>query len=561
MTTALVVTAGTLQAGDLPRELHTVEVSGTWGVVAANTREAAEAGARVLEEGGNAVDAAVATALTLGVSEAEASGIGGNAWMLIHLADGRDVAIDGSAAVPVLTRPNELRSLLDDGVDYGYKTVAAPGGLAALADALARYGTKSFATVVAPAVTVAEQGIRLTPHQWSIVGAFGWKLAGSPALGGVFLNASLSPWPPNHVYCLDHLATTLQRLAGLGARDFYAGGIADEIEADMKANGGFLRKLDLVQIRPVQRTPLRGRYRDCEVVSFPFPGGGAALIEALQILDRFPRELLARDTPDRSMLLVEAVRISLYDLFAACEGGAGEELQMVLPQRAAHRAAQITLKHALSPRDILDREVTPWRQEGSTHLSVIDREGNVVAASLTFNEEFGACVSTPALGFPYNATLAMYNPTRPDSPLFPRPGNVLPHTMTPTLVFRDGKPLLVLGGPGSARITSTLVDVISNVIDRRMSLGEAVAAPRVLWDGGPNPKVYLEIAGPHTDAEVAQLHRRGFPDIYSLRFPPRPIDLLAFGGVNVIGVDLTTGRSVGAGDPRRAGVAVAADVP
>jgi gamma-glutamyltranspeptidase/glutathione hydrolase len=555
---ALLVAAGTIRAGDLPGELRTVEASGTRGVVVANTREAAAAGARMLNIGGNAVDAAVAAALTLGVSEAEASGIGGNAWILIHLAGGLDVAIDGSALVPTQVRPQELKGLLDDGLTFGYKTVAAPGGLAALADALRRYGHLSFAEVIAPAIEVAERGIRLTPHQHAVVGAFGWKLTGSPTLRDLFLTPSLEACPLDHIYCLDAMARTLRRLAALGLRDFYVGGTADAINADMAANGGYLRKADLALVHPVYRAPLRGRYRGYEVISFPYPGGGGAVIEALQILDRFPREMVTQDDANGLMLRLEAVRIALYDLYAADEAGPVGQLLLLNPEHAAQRASQINLARARTVQEILGRNLVAPRQEGSTHVSVIDGQGNAAAISLTFNEEFGACVATPELGFPYNATLAMYDPSRPESPFYPRPGNVLPHSMAPTIVLRGGKPFLVLGGPGSARITSSLVGTIVNVIDGGMDIAGAVAAPRVLWDGSSEPRVMIEMAPPNTDAEVVELRRRGFPEIYTLRFPPRPIDLLAFGGVNLVTLDSAGGRVSGAGDPRRAGTAVAA---
>jgi gamma-glutamyltranspeptidase/glutathione hydrolase len=554
----MLLTAAAAGAQELPIELHTVEVHSARGVVVANTREAAEAGARMLDSGGNAVDAAVAAALTLGVSESEASGIGGNAWILIHLASGLDVAIDGSAQVPAQVRPQELRQLLDDGLTFGYRTVAAPGGLAALAEALHRYGHLSFAEVIAPAIEVAERGFRLTSHQHAIANTFGWKLSGSPALRDLFLSPRLEAWPRDHVYCLDAMADTLRRLAALGARDFYVGGTADAIHADMVANGGFLRKSDLVLVRSVYRAPLHGRYRGYEVVSFPYPGGGGAVVEALQILDRFPREMLTRNDANGLMLRLEAVRIALYDLYAADEAGPVGQLLLLNPEHAAVRASQINLARARTVEEILGRNLVVPRQEGSTHVSVIDGRGNAAAVSLTFNEEFGACVATPGLGFPYNATLAMYDPTRPQSPFYPRPGNILPHTMAPTIVLAGSRPVLALGGPGSARITSSLVATIVNVIDRGMSIADAVAAPRVLWDGSSQPRVMIEMAPPNTDAEVDELHRRGFPEIYTLRFPPRRIDLLAFGGVNLVASDPVRGGVTGAGDPRRAGTAVAA---
>ena len=399
-------------AQELPDVLRTIEVRSKNGVVVANTREA---GAHILRDGGNAVDATVAAALALGVSEAEASGIGGNAWILIHLANGRDIAIDGSAAVPVGVKPEELQRQLDDGFEFGYKTVAAPGGLAALVEALQRYGTRSFADVIAPAIEVAEFGFRLPPHEVGILGAYGWKLRSCRTLTDIFLTPSLDPWGPDHLFCMDQLAATMDRLALQGARDFYVGEIADAIDADMRANGGFLSKSDLVAVRPVPRMPVRGRYRGLDVVSFPHPGGGGAVIEALQILDRFPREVLSSDSVDGMMIRLEATRVALYDLYASQRAGPLEALQMLDPQRAARRAAQIRPERALHLQEILGRQLIPPRLEGSTHISVVDREGNAVAASLTFNEEFGACVATAGLGFPHNATLAFYEPGQPGS--------------------------------------------------------------------------------------------------------------------------------------------------
>jgi gamma-glutamyltranspeptidase/glutathione hydrolase len=558
---ALLFGAAAGLAQDLPEEIRTVEVRSPNGVVVANTREAAAAGGRILQQGGNAVDAAVAAALALGVSEAEASGIGGSAWILIHLANGRDVAIDGSSGVPARVRPAEIQRQLDDGFEFGYRTVAAPGGLAALTYALQRYGTRSFEEVVAPAIEIADFGFQLAPHEIGVLGAFGWKLRSCPTLRDIFLMPSLEPWGSEHTFCMDALATTMRRLARNGPGDFYVGAIADEIDADMRGGGGFLRKSDLVTVRTVERAPYRGRYRGLDVVSFPDPGGGGAVIEALQILDNFPRHTVTAHSADAMVVLLEAARIALYDLYVAQASGPLEALRMLDAKWAARRAAQIRPERTLRVGEILEKDVIPPRLEGSTHLSVIDRNGNAVALSLTFNNEFGACVATPGLGFPYNAALAFYDLGSPRSRLYLTPGNVLPNTMAPTIVLRDGKPLLVLGGPGSARITSSIVGTIVNIVDRGLNPADAVSEPRLLWDGSRTPRVLIEMAGANTDGDVAELIRRGFVNIYTLCFPPRPIDLLAFGGVNIATLDASTGETVGVGDPRRTGVAAGGDAP
>jgi len=548
----------------VPEHQCVAEVRSTAGVVVANTREAAAAGARILREGGNAIDAAVAAALALGVSEAEASGLGGQAWMVIHMADGRDISLDGSGKVPELVKPEELQRLKDDDLLFGYKTVATPEAIAVLDQALRQFGTKRVSEVMAPAIELADSGVRLTPHQRAVLLSFGWRMRSNPTLRDIFFDASLDEWEPDHLFCMDEVASTMRRLARHGFRDFYAGGIGNAIDADMQANGGYLRKSDLARVRAAERMPVRGRYRGLEVVSFPDPGGGAAVVEALQILDRFPPEMVDSESVDAMVIRLEASRIALYDLYGSWIRGPLASLRMLDPQHAAHRAAMINPHQALRIGEIVGREpvITPRRLHGSTHVSVVDGRGNAVALTLSFNLEFGAGVATAGLGFPYNGTLALFDFDDPDSPGYVRPGAVLKQVAAPTIVLRDGTPFMVLGGPGSGRITSTIVNTIVNVVERHMSAGDAVAYPRVIWNGGGTlPEPFIEMAPPHTDADVAELYSRGYLTLYALRYPARVIDAIAFGGVNLAMFDATTGEAVGAGDPRRSGTAVAGDAP
>lgn len=550
------------RADELPEALWTEEIRSANGVVVANTREAAAAGARILREGGNAVDAAVATAFALGVAEAEASGIGGEAWMLIHLADGRDVALAGPGHVPWATVPSELLRLSDENLLFGYKTVAAPEALAVLDRALSRFGRKGVAEVMAPAIELADSGSRMTPHQEAVLDEFGWKLRPCLTASDIFLDPLLEPWGASHLFCMDDLAATMRWLARHGLLDFYRGQIADAIDADMTANGGFLRKADLVTVRAIERAPLRGRYRGFDVVSFPDPGGGAAVIETLQILDRFPPARLAPAAADGVFLPIEAARIALFDFLESLEVGPGAQSQMIEPAHAARRASQIDPAGALPVREIIGSDPirTVLHKHGSTHISVIDAEGNAVALTLSYNLEFGAGVATPGLGFLYNSALSQFTFDNPRSPDYARPGSVLRSSVAPTILLRDGRPFLVTGGPGSGRITSSIVSVIVNVVDRGMSPAAAVSAPRAIWNARKS-NVAIELAPPYTTATVEELRRRRFDDLYTLTFPPRPIDLMLFGGVNLAMVDQGTCTTVGAGDPRRAGAAVGGDEP
>ena len=538
------------------------EARGLRGVVVANTREAAEAGARVLRRGGNAVDAAVATAFALGISETEASGLGGQAWMLIHRAGGDDVAIDGSGVAPAQFDIEQVRRLRDGAAPpVGYASIATPGGLAALDLALRAYGTMHLDQVIEPALEVANEGVRLTLHQQAILVSFGLRMRSSPPLRDVFLDGDGEPWGPGHLYCLDEVAATLRRLARRGVADFYAGRTADAIDADMRANGGFVRKSDLERIRPVVLPPVRGRFRGYDVIASPAPAGGPAIVEALQILDRFPREAIASDATDAIVTRVEAARIAVYDYLAAWCMGPGYLERTVQVGHAISRAGMIDPSHAATVRAILGRDLVLRRRDGTSQVSVIDSQGNAVSLTVTFHGEFGACVATPGLGFPYNNTLATYDLEEPRNPDYLRPGAVVRNLAAPTMLLRDGSPFLVLGGPGSGRVTSSIVETVVNVVDRRMGAADAVSSARVLWNGGSGAEPFIEVAPPFTDRDVAELNRRGFKKAYALTFPARVIDLIAFGGVNLAMLDPTTGELVGAGDPRRAGTAVVADSP
>ena len=553
---ALAAAAPTVTA-QLPPALGAVEVRSSAGVVVANTREAAEAGAMLLRAGGNAVDAAAAAALALGVSEPEASGLGGSVWMLIHLARGVDIFVDGSAAVPAAADPDVLEALRTAGVNVGYASVAVPGGLAAIAHAVEHYGTRPFAEVVAPAVALAENGIILPPHGLAVLENFRSRLLGSPTLTGIFLDESLVLRPADPLLCQPALARTLRVLARLGAAEFYRGEIAATMAADITANGGFVHTADLEAMRALERAPLHGRYRGFDIVASPPPGAGAAVIEALHILGRFPPERLAAADPGSRTLTLEAVRIALADLLLAV---AHPPLQALLVDKghAARRATLIRGDRALRADEIVPRPGAA-AMRGSTHLSVVDAAGNAVSLSQSINHEFGAGVATPELGFPYNSSLSLFDGRDPSGPFYPRPGNLLSPTMAPMIVLRHGRPMLVIGSPGSSRIVSVVTQVIVNVVDRGMSLADAVAAPRTVWAVDGSPHAAIEVAGVGADETVAALERFGYPSVYTLCFPPRPIDLMYFGGANCAGVDPRTGDIVGVGDPRRAGWAASGD--
>jgi len=561
---------------ELPAELQAIAERSAYGMVASGIPEASRAGARILEQGGNAVDAAVATAFALGVVDPFNAGLAGQCYVLIHLRDGRDVAIDGSAPLPLRVVPEEIKPLKESGFLWGYKLATTPGTATALAHTLERYGTMSLAQVLAPAIELADQGHPLMPTIQALVDYYAARIRENEFLANTFLKDGLNPFPPEHIYCQPVLAETLRRLARHGVDDFYHGRIADEIAADMAANGGYVSRVDLARARVTERSPVRGMYRGLEVVAFPYPGGGDILVEALQILSAFPQDLLRDDSADRMHLLLEAMRIAFRD---AARNTETPFLSTVFldPTRAERRAALIRFDRALRDDELPTAHNQYFNDKDTTHVSVVDRFGNAVA--LTQSLGYGSFVATPRLGFQYNSLLETCEFCDRESPNFPVPFSILRSTMTPAILLCHGAPFLVLGGPGSSRIPATMVAVITNVIDRAMPLREAVMAPRVLASR-PNPrnlpkgcysppseklyekKVYLELAGPITSEQADELETRGFTSQYRLTFPaPGFVERRTFGGINAVMLEPATGLLVGVGDPRRHGAAAAPNPP
>ena len=557
---------GDLGGATLPYQLWPAEVTSADGVVVSGSEQASKAGAAMLAAGGNAVDAAVATAFALGVTEPMTSGLGSETFILIRGTDGHVHAIDGSCHVPRSARVDELRrarAAADRNYVQGYKSVAAPGSLAALAYALEHYGTKRLAEVLAPAIDLADFGYEMSSTAVAEMEILSVFLRRQQHVADLFLKDFTDTWGPGHVFCASDLANTLRRIAESGPDEFYRGRIADRIDADIKRNGGYLRKTDLVRVQAVERQPVRGTYRDLEVIAFPYPGGGASLLEMLHILEAFPKEFLRDVSLDRLHLLIEAARIAWVD-----NQNAGmlppSELDLLLADRgfAAERAKLIRFDRALSPSEIGGEVSQTSFGIGTTQVSVVDRSGNVVGLSQTMGAFFGSTVATPGLGFLYNGNL---NPFSFDSVLSPdylRPGRVPRTTMTPAIVLKHGKPLVVLGSAGSERVVPTMVSVISGIADRGLDLCEAVATPRAVW--GTNwaePRAFVELAGEITVERALALEKRGFQGMNRLEFPSSLMDLSAFGGTNAIIIDPQTGMFVGVPDPRRSGVAVAASIP
>jgi gamma-glutamyltranspeptidase/glutathione hydrolase len=524
-------------------------------MVATATLESTRAAAGVLEEGGNAIDAAVAASFTLGVVDPGDSGLGGAVYILVHMADGRSVAIDGSAVVPFAIDRQRLAELAEQQQKRGIELVAVPGALAAVDHAVTRYGTRPLGQLVMPAIEFAEHGYRPNAFQRTTIGSYLEDVLDSDYLRFIVLDDGQFLPSGERPICRPEFAQTLRRIADSGAADFYRGAIADLIEKDMRRRGGFVRRSDLGILSVTELEPVRGTYRGFDILSFPFPGSGAAVVHALDILENFDPRFLSEDTVDRNQVVAESYHIAFEDFQRAASQGFSSAggLGTGLPSKelASSRAALITPGRALTESEFPSvRQITDL-DGNTTQVSVVDRWGNAVSLTQTLGRFFGSKVATPGLGFPYNNLL--------EGELFLRTRSVIPTSMAPTIVLEEGEVMLVLGSAGSSRIPGVIASVISHVIDRGLGLGDAIAAPRVLWGTGDQAGVYVEIYPPIGARQADELDRRGYDPVFRAHLPTPMSRLSRFGAVNAVHLDRRTRVATGVGDARRLGVALGAE--
>ena len=523
-------------------------------MVVAGNREAADAGAAILAAGGNAVDAAVAAGFVLAATDVDAAGLGGAAVALVIGPDGLGTVIGGPPVVPLGFDRAEIERLHREDRPWGYPTVAVPTTPAVLGYLHRRFGSVPWAEILAPAVEWAELGGEIAPLNRAAAEAYRDRLAEQPVVAALFLDHEGTPRPIGSRQPNPRLADTLRQLAVNGIESFYRGGLASAIDADMKARGGPVRRADLMRVVIRETAPARGRYRGFEVFAAAPPFGGAEVVRALEILDALPEERLRTAGPDRYHALVEAVRISL-----AQRGPPAGKGPLWLPTAGGSDAAAALARRIRFDRALRDDEIAAGPASpatgGTTHLVVADRWGLVVSMSMSIGLNFGAARMSEELGFLYNNFVGWTEAGRPEAPPAPVAGGALRSAMTPVVVRRDDGWLLALGSAGSDRIPSSVVAVVSAVVDRGCDLPAAVSAPRVLWGGPVDRRVYLEIATRNLESWADVLETRGFTELYRQHFPARPFDLAAFGGTNALTADPERGGWIGVADPRRGGAA------
>jgi gamma-glutamyltranspeptidase/glutathione hydrolase len=491
---------------------------------------ATQAAVEILEAGGNAIDAAVAAAFALGVCEPAASGLGGQTMMMIrHAASGRTFALDGSSRAP---NRATLDSLSRSDLKVGYRAATVPSTPAVLRYALETYGAMKLSQVLKPAIRLAEQGFAVSDLQLQLTRRELQKLRAGTA-GPFFLQADGSPYPSSAIFRQPVLAGTLRRLAARGVKDFYSGRIAEWIHRDMVRHDGLIRKDDLAQVpRPIERRPLTCRFGPYRVFTFPPPGAGRTLIEMMNIYQHLPEAMRDLDSPKGAVALATMIRLAFQDR---------QDRPFdpnFYPQAPVKKMLCRDYARSLA-RKVVRR--IPGGGE-TTHLSVMDAAGNVVALTQSIEKVYGSCCAAAELGFLYNNYMNCFDVEDMSHPYYLRPNAVPWASVAPTIVFKGRQPWLAIGSPGSERITPSVIQVIIRL--EALTPLAAVDAPRLFCS--LDKKVSIEAAR-MSDKIPEALRRHGFT--VDVREPYS----FFFGSVQMVMRD--KGTFIGVADPRRDGSA------
>jgi gamma-glutamyltranspeptidase/glutathione hydrolase len=478
----------------LPEAKRAQPAAARHGMVAAQEKRAARVGAEILTRGGNAVDAAVAVGFALAVTHPQAGNLGGGGFMLIHRAERHDaIAIDYRETAPqAVTR----ETFLDDRGEADPKksrdsalAVGVPGTVAGLALAHERYGSGKFtlAELIAPALAAARNGIEVEDDLADSLPRARARLARWPSSAKIFLNTDGGTLMPGQEFVQADLAASLAGIAREGPRAFYQGSVGEKIVASVRAAGGVMTLDDLKRYRPLVREPVRGTYRGYEIVSMPPPSsGGVVLIEMLNILEGFKLGELGAGAA--AHVMVETMKLAYADRAEFLGDPASVDVPVKgLTSKAYAAKLRAQIGEGARPARAI-RPGNPREGVNTTHFSVVDRFGNAVSNTYTLNFSFGLGLVAEGTGILLNNELDDFA-AKADVPNAyglvggaanaPGPGKRPLSSMAPTIVLKDGKVVLVTGAPGGSRIITTVLQVVTNVIDRGMTIAEAVAAPRI----------------------------------------------------------------------------------
>jgi gamma-glutamyltranspeptidase/glutathione hydrolase len=451
------------------------------GMVATAAPEATEAGVEMLEKGGNAVDAAGAAAVALGVCESQASGLGGQTMMLIYTGE-KVIAVDGSSRSPSLAHVN---AIYQQDRSNGYRAATVPSTPAVLWYVHNRYGTLPWQQVLEPASQLAQEGCKITPLQHRLqkreLNEFNNVESKS---GAKYFLKDGQPYEVGDTFKQPHLAELLKKISQKGIEEFYEGSIAKIIDADMRENGGLLRYDDLALIPwPIIRKPLKRRFRGVTVYTMPLPAAGRTLLFSLLMLDHLPLDIFREmDYENKKIhLLVEVLRKALLER-SDRPFDPNFYPQLVKKDMLRTKYARQSIREILGNvnKTILSTIASEDELSGeTTHLSVIDNKGMAVSSTQSIERVYGSKAAAAGLGFLYNNYLMDYEYSLVNHPFYLRPNKPPWATVAPTLLFLGDDLWMSLGSPGSERSISTMAQFLLHVMDGNLSMEKAMKAPRM----------------------------------------------------------------------------------
>jgi gamma-glutamyltranspeptidase/glutathione hydrolase len=473
-------------------------------MVVAQEPLAADVGVAVLKAGGNAVDAAVAVGFALAVTHPTAGNIGGGGFMLVRMADGRTAFLDFREKAPLQATRNmylDAEGKVTKDSLVGWRASGVPGSVRGFELAHKKFGQKAWANLVTPAVKLAAEGFPLSYSLSQSLKnkATSERLAQFPDSKRIFLNVEFG-----ERLVQSDLAETLRRIRDRGASDFYEGETAKRLAAAMEANGGTITLADLKNYQVAERTPLRGHYRDYEVITSPPPSaGGVGMLQMFGMLDGSGYEKSGAGSAASIHYVAEVMRRFYADrseYFGDPDFFKVPIPKLLDPRYISSRRNSIDPQHATSSQQIRPGNLNAYESTETTHYNVVDSDGNAVAVTYTLNGGFGSGVTAPGLGFLLNNEMDDFSAKPGEENMFHlvqgeanaiQPGKRPLSSMTPTILLHGGKLFMVIGAPGGGRIINGVFQVMLNVLDFHMNMQEAIDYPRFHHQWMPD-ELYME---------------------------------------------------------------------
>ena len=523
----------TLFANDLPIiEYHAIThpIIDNQGMVVSQRKIASEVGAQILKEGGNAVDAAVATGLALAVVLPRAGNLGGGGFMIIHLKEeDRNIAIDYREKAP----SGAFRDLfLDENGNYDKKkaqfsllSAGVPGSVAGFHHALMNYGTLSWEEVLKPAIRLAEEGFEI-PHDLANTLAskrYRARLSSNEAAAKVFYKEDKSLYKAGEILVQNDLANTLRQLSEFGPDAFYKGEIAKLIVKEMERNGGLITLEDLSNYQIAERKPLNGQYKDYKIVSMPpSSSGGTHLIQMLNMLEEFPIKEMGFGSAESIHILAEVMKRAYADRSKYLGDTDFYKVPSSLTSKDYAKSLNAFIsKDKITPSDEISAgNPFPYESPDTTHFSVMDSFGNAVSNTYTLNFSYGSGMMIPGTGMLINNEMDDFS-SKPGTPngygLLGSEANAIEgnkrplSSMTPTIIFKNDEPYMVFGSPGGSRIITTVLQVALNVMDHDMNIAQAVHSPRIHHQWLPEILMIESGFGPDTERLLTEKGYKLYP--------------------------------------------------